>query len=228
MNVVKPRVTTKMLRHLRDRVYQISRASDNQRVLENISGPLGKALKIVEQEVDPRAIYRQFPLISSNEKTVMTQAGPIDSPMFSSLVNRSQGSRNVVFILLTLGPELENSIDSRHDILSQWVYDIVGSELIEVIADEVENRLNIITQEKQFELSRRFSPGYCDWSVDGQQTIFKALDAEKIGVTLTPKNLMIPKKSISCIMVSASKVPIKSQCLLCHHKECPFRRRKDE
>ena len=228
MVVVEPRVTKKMLKQLKDRIHLISRASENQRVLNHISNPLQSALEIVEKKVKPRVVYDIFSLLSSNEASVMTRAGSVESPMFSSMVNQSENNGHIVFMIGTIGSELEKGVDSSDDILSQWIYDIIGSELVEIIADDVENGLKKILAAHELELSHRFSPGYCDWSIEGQQIIFSALEAEKIDVKLTPQKMMIPKKSISCVMVSAKKVPVKSPCLLCSKKECPFRRRRDE
>jgi len=50
-------------------------------------------------------------------------------------------------------------------------------------------------------LYKRFSPGYRGWHVHEQRKLFLLLKPEdKIGVTLTEGDLMIPEKSTSGIM----------------------------
>ena len=97
-----------------------------------------------------------------------------------------------------------------------------------MVADEVEHRLADDLARERLEVARRFSPGYCDWSIEGQEVIFKALAADKVDVKLTSHKMMVPRKSISCVLASAEKVPVKIQCLLCAKKECPHRRRDDD
>ncbi|MFO7965232.1 MAG: vitamin B12 dependent-methionine synthase activation domain-containing protein [Desulfobacterales bacterium] len=217
-------VTKEMVNLLKDRIHETCRTPDNRRVLENMAKPIQAVLEIVETKVKPQAVYRMLPLLTSDEKKVMTSAGAIESRMFASLVNRCKNNRQIIFMIATIGDELEKGLCSKHDILSQWIYDVTGSELMEIVADEVENRIKEIAEQQQLELSLRFSPGYCDWPLKGQQVIFSGLDAKKINVRLTPHKMMIPKKSISCIMMSAESVPVKNQCLLCSKKQCPYRR----
>ena len=225
MELITLDVTQEMLKALEKKIYQKSHVKNNPQVRENIAKSLTSALKIVEENVRPRAVYRLLPILEIGKDSVMTRAGSVDSWMFSSQVNKSTGNRHIVFMVATLGPALENSVDARHDILSQWVYDLVGSEFMEIVADEVERRVEEDLAKQRLDVARRFSPGYCDWPLNGQRVVFKAVDAEKIDVKLTSHYMMMPRKSISCIMASAEKVPVKIQCLLCSKKECSHRRR---
>ena len=50
-------------------------------------------------------------------------------------------------------------------------------------------------------VTRRFSPGYGDLSLDLQKTVFELLNPEKhIGITLTDGMLMTPMKSVSAFI----------------------------
>ncbi|GAH91002.1 unnamed protein product, partial [marine sediment metagenome] len=48
--------------------------------------------------------------------------------------------------------------------------------------------------------SRRLSPGYCDWKIDQQKMVFRAMKDDSAGVRLTEECLMLPQKSISGII----------------------------
>lgn len=47
-----------------------------------------------------------------------------------------------------------------------------------------------------------YSPGYCGWHVTGQRSLFAALDADSIGVSLGQSCLMSPIKSVSGVFVA--------------------------
>ena len=48
--------------------------------------------------------------------------------------------------------------------------------------------------------TKRYAPGYGDWTLDSQGPLFALLDAPRIGITLTEDFLMIPAKSISGVI----------------------------
>jgi hypothetical protein len=50
-----------------------------------------------------------------------------------------------------------------------------------------------------------YSPGYCGWHVSGQKKLFKVLEPERIGISLTDSCLMQPSKSVSGVLVAADK-----------------------
>ncbi len=50
----------------------------------------------------------------------------------------------------------------------------------------------------------RYSPGYCGWNVSGQRALFRALQPERIGITLNASCLMTPLKSVSGVIVAGS------------------------
>ena len=73
----------------------------------------------------------------------------------------------------------------------------------------------------------RFSPGYCDWNVNQQEMIFKILNDDTAGVSLTDDCLMIPGKSVSGIIGigdAGSHVEDYNPCVTCIKEECPGRR----
>ena len=72
----------------------------------------------------------------------------------------------------------------------------------------------------------RFSPGYGDFPLEFNRRIAILLDiSKKIGVTITPNNLLIPQKSmLGLIGIGSDKR--KKSCENCVMKEdCPFRKR---
>lgn len=106
----------------------------------------------------------------------------------------------------------------------QLVFDAVESELTEMLADAVEESWRKSADTSNLQYSFRFSPGYCDMDLKQQDIIFNALNAARIGVSLTPFFIMSPGKSISSMAIIAREVPVQTACVFCPKSSCPWRR----
>jgi hypothetical protein len=76
-------------------------------------------------------------------------------------------------------------------------------------------------------LSCRISPGYGAWPLGGQRALFDLIPHERLGVTLLPSMLMVPRKSISFAMwLGADARPLAglSGCDRCRLTQCRYRR----
>ena len=105
------------------------------------------------------------------------------------------------------------------------VSDAAASEITEIAADKIDELAwQAEALKKGLEYTWRFSPGYCDWKLTGQEVIFNAVDVGPIGVSLTPSYVMKPEKSISAIALAAESIPFKAPCTFCTRKDCPWRR----
>ncbi len=47
-----------------------------------------------------------------------------------------------------------------------------------------------------------YSPGYCGWHVSGQRALFRALQPDEAGITISESCLMTPLKSVSGVLVA--------------------------
>jgi hypothetical protein len=78
-----------------------------------------------------------------------------------------------------------------------------------------------------FPVSCRISPGYGGWPLSAQRALFDLLPHERLGVSLLPSLLMVPRKSISFAMwLGADARPIAglSGCVRCRLEVCRYRR----
>ena len=126
---------------------------------------------------------------------------------------------------------LDKQIDSINEALREknlfdpFVMDAFGSVIVEKAADCLELSIRTELENNNYECSRRFSPGYCDWGLkSGQENICRFLDPGKIGVRCLATGKMIPAKSVSAVMVGAKHVPWKTPCRFCREIKCPYRR----
>jgi hypothetical protein len=136
----------------------------------------------------------------------------------------------VAIFVVTIGKYLEETafqLAKDGLILQATVLDAIGSNTVEKLADFVQNRIREIAEAQGFFISRRFSPGYCDWNIGQQRMLFYALTGNTLGIRLTGECLMIPQKSISGIIgIGPSKANVENYnpCKNCRKKDCPGRR----
>ena len=99
---------------------------------------------------------------------------------------------------------------------------------MEKLAGEIEAEIRREAAADGLVVSRRVSPGYCDWDISQQKRLFQLLDSNTAGVTLTENKLMMPRKSISGVIgigLPGKDIEKYNSCLTCTKKDCPGRRR---
>jgi hypothetical protein len=146
------------------------------------------------------------------------------------VANLLERCTQVAIFLVTIGKYLEEtSFRLAKDglVLQATVLDAIGSVAVEKVADLVQSRTRETAKAQGDVISRRFSPGYCDWNIGQQRMVFYALTGNTIGIRLTGECLMMPQKSISGIIgigPSNANVENYDPCKTCRKKDCPGRR----
>jgi hypothetical protein len=159
--------------------------------------------------------------------SVIRDSVAFESRVVAGLLERC--SKIIVF-LTTIGGELEAKVRNLAEdgsLVHAYVLDAVGSIAAEQVAGHVETLAAEMARAEGLVAGRRFSPGYCDWNITQQKSLFRLAEAHSIGVALSELNLMIPRKSVSGIIglgSSRSGVEEYDPCLDCARKDCPGRR----
>ena len=136
----------------------------------------------------------------------------------------------VAVFALTIGNHLEELVAHLAEggvIVQAAVLDAIGSGATEKVADFVQDRIGEVAHAQGLCVSRRFSPGYCDWDVSQQEMVFRAMNGDSAGVRLTEGYLMLPRKSISGIIgigTRSSNVENYNPCKTCSKQDCLGRR----
>ena len=136
----------------------------------------------------------------------------------------------VAVFILTIGDRLEETVGSLADngqIVEAYVLDAIGSSVAESLADVVQSKIGDVARAQGLCISRRFSPGYCDWDIKQQRVLFRAMDGNSLGVCLSDEYMMIPQKSISGsigIGLCDRGVESYNPCETCNKRSCPGRR----
>ena len=215
-------------------------ALDRQQVLSHIgcSDDYEPSLKLKSLINDYIENYHNFidfsySYITRNIESVQEDRATIEnsttlkSKVISQLLERCD---EVAIFVLTIGNHLEDMIAHLAEngcVLQATVLDAIGSGITEQSAVLVEDRIKKVTASRGLVISRRFSPGYCDWNVSQQEMIFKLLRGDTAGVRLTEGYLMIPRKSISGIIGIGSEnnnIETYNPCKTCPTSDCLGRR----
>lgn len=114
-----------------------------------------------------------------------------------------EGCGEAVLVAITLGERLERHMmtEEVRDMSKAYILDVCASLAVESAANSFEDSLrsSLLPQGKY--LTNRYSPGYGDLPLTVQKTLLDMLNAHRsIGLTLTPANLMVPRKSISAVL----------------------------
>ena len=207
---------------------------DNQKVLKILGydaghNPPPRIASLVDEYVDnsSQLIVPSYSYIIRDIELVYGSGAVIEgwitfgSEVVAQLLEKSE---KVAVFVLTIGSYLEGmvgqlSADGR--ILQATVLDAVGSATVEKLVDFVRDRIGAIASERGQYISRRFSPGYCDWNIEQQRMVFQAMNGDSAGVQLTGGYLMLPQKSISGIIgIGSRDVEDYNPCKTCDEHDC--------
>ncbi|MCK4236682.1 MAG: hypothetical protein KAX38_06160, partial [Candidatus Krumholzibacteria bacterium] len=135
----------------------------------------------------------------------------------------------VAFCICTIGPRLEKEVSAlseKGELLRAVVLDSVGSVSAEAAAEHVDRVIQAGASREGLKTSCRASPGYGDWDIREQASIFDLLPGDRIGVSLTGSFMMVPRKSVSfAIQIAEKPIRMRSEnsCRNCDIKDCPYR-----
>jgi hypothetical protein len=137
----------------------------------------------------------------------------------------------VAVFALTIGSYLEDLVAYLAEeglVLQATVLDAIGSGAAEELAVFVKETVRGKAAEVGRVVSRRFSPGYCDWNVSQQEAVFAALGGKTAGVRLSESSLMMPRKSVSGVIGIGRPghgIEEYNPCRTCLKEDCPGRRK---
>lgn len=173
-----------------------------------------------------------FRIIQPEECTISKTEITVGELTFNSgkiITPRLRKAETLAFFVTSAGDTLEQkskALMSGDDPLEGYIYDTIGSEIAEAAADWLEERLQEIIEPRQWKMTNRYSPGYCEWKTDEQHKLFSLLPDNFCGITLTDSALMLPIKSVSGVIGLGKNVKKQDyQCSLCELENCYKRKR---
>jgi hypothetical protein len=189
---------------------------------------LDEALLFAERLPDIRAAYRIVDRIEMKNKGTSLIAGGVELHIGQLIKKEIRNSERIAFFICTAGEQISSkskSLLKGDDPVLGYVYDVMGSFITEAASDKMQQMLAGELAGSGQKMTNRYSPGYCQWPVSGQQVLFSLFDGKTGGVSLTPSSLMIPVKSISGLIGIGQQVSHREyQCDLCEMKNCVYRK----
>lgn len=128
-----------------------------------------------------------------------------------SIAEHLLGAQKSVVMVATLGVAMDQLIARTQykDMTKTVVLDSIAAALIETVCNRAESE--ILSQEELSDYSSnfRFSPGYGDLPMELQPQFLAVLDAtRKLGLTCTPTNILIPRKSVTAVFGLFENAPL--------------------
>lgn len=140
-------------------------------------------------------------------------------------------------VVCTIGPALEERVAKLSDdgqATRAMVLDAIGSSAAEEVADRSNQILCGRAADAERSVGRRRSPGYGRWDVSEQRALLAFVEPDDIGVSLSERCMMVPRKSVSYVaQLLAAGTPDASRrdederrgdrCSRCNMTDCPYR-----
>ena len=137
----------------------------------------------------------------------------------TSMQRHMRGARKVGVLAVTLFRSVERELKrlSLTDRLGQVLFDAAATTMVERAADAAEATLVGMAAREGLYTNFRFSPGYGDMPMQTQHVLLDALDARRLGITLSPTLLMTPTKSVTAVvgMFDAPQPSTHASCADC-------------
>lgn len=189
---------------------------------------IGEILNETQAFADIKAQYSVFHDIKFISDTRSVEINNTSFEVKNIVYTQIKKSGSIAIFLCTAGHEI--GIRSRkamqeRDLLRGYVYDVVGSEIVEAAADLMQNELGKEALLSGMKITNRYSPGYCGWDVAEQHRLFHLVPDNYCGIKLTPSALMNPVKSVSGFIGIGRYVKSNPYtCNICDMKNCIYRR----
>ena len=199
---------------------------------ETISELIGKLLKVTESICRIKAEYGVFPVEKFDDPEKSIRINGLVFDVKKIVYGQIKKAERIAVFLCTAGPEI--GIRSRAamkdgDLLTGYVYDMIGSEVVEAAVDLMQESLQKAMAAEGKKITNRYSPGYCGWDVAEQHKLFQLMPDNYCGIKLNDSALMNPEKSVSGFIGLGEHVRYNPYtCRLCDMKDCIYRRLKDK
>jgi hypothetical protein len=211
-----------------ENIIGFNEGDDRQFVTDLIGELLNDANKICTI----KAQVRIFDNIHFNRETTSVEINNMIFHIKKIVFSQLKKSEAIAIFLCTAGDEIgrkSRQAMQERDLLRGYIYDVIGSEIVEAAADMMQGELEKSVALSSRKLTNRYSPGYCGWDVAEQNKLFSLIPDNYCGIRLTPSSLMDPVKSISGFIGIGEHVKSNPYtCKMCEIKDCTYRRIREK
>lgn len=206
---------------------------------DNLKETIYECINLTRSKINPRYILRVCPIERIIKDEDIGDTKYLVKLTDTNIVLNSKDIYNMlkecsecIVMAATLGVNIEREIKkySYTDLTKGIIIDSCATTAIEGFCDFIENTYrDDLIRDKRY-ITTRYSPGYGDLSIDTNRELINLLGAQnKIGLTITENNIMIPRKSVIAVMgiSGANKIDKKKSCLSCNnYNYCKYRKKE--
>lgn len=187
-----------------------------QQMTDELKSRIVAGISLAERICDPRWVWRAFeveellPAVRLAGASLVLEGGAITGFL--------AGARQVALLACTLGASADRELRrlGLADPLGQLVFDAACTDLVEWGADRACEEIAAYADTLGLKAGERFSPGYADLALDVQSEFLDVLQAPKrLGLTASEANLLVPTKSVTCIVGLYPAAPARGRHLGC-------------
>ena len=188
--------------------------------------------KILEEAgnlVRPILIWKEAEISGAGTDELYLKEGPV---LKSKLLAKVAGTADQLILYgMTIGDELERRITEYNQegkMLEAFTLDTAGSVFLAKSTVSFIHKLGENYKRRGMALTFPMGPGHSYWEdLEDLGRIINYIDGEKIGISLTTSNLMMPRKSLAFVMGAGQTLPDfegKTHCDFCSIKKtCKMR-----
>lgn len=163
---------------------------------------LETAFKNAETKIHPQGVYRTDRIKEKSNETITINS---TSTAFRgrSITKLLSPCFAAILMAVTIGMELEELIHketSAGNLEKALALDAIGSEAAESAAESLNNHLISLARQEKLLLTKRYSPGYGDLTLDNQIQFFRTLCLGDIGISIEKNFLLTPRKTITAVI----------------------------
>lgn len=197
------------------------------RIPSHFAEMIDSVLTELPKRCEIRGGYRILDIKKPSERSNGVVVGGKFFKTQTIVTSQLRKSEKAILFVCTIGPELETwsrQMLREGDSVEGHIIDTVASAAVENATDVLHDYIGERMLEQGLQITNRYSPGYCNWSVSEQHLLFSFLPQRFCGITLTDSALMVPMKSVSGIIGAGVGVKyVEYFCDTCGMKDCTYR-----
>jgi hypothetical protein len=160
--------------------------------------------------------------LSANGRHILIERTELE--LGKTIARELRNASSVAFFICTAGEGISRRSQDLlmgDDPVWGYVFDLLGSMIVESAADQLQSEIKRMALSEGLQITNRYSPGYCKWSVADQHKLFSFFPPNCCGIKLTASSLMHPIKSVSGIIGIGTEVSFREYtCTLCNQAGC--------
>ncbi len=196
----------------------------------HFSGMIDESIEQLSKRCEIRAGYRILDAARPDGRVDGLVVGGTFFKLDKIVTGQIKKSTQAALFVATIGPEMEEwsrRLLKGEDPALGYIGDVAASTAAEAVTNTLHDHIRDKMQSLGLNITNRYSPGYCNWSVAEQHLLFSLLPEDFCGVTLSDSALMHPIKSVSGIIGIGPDVKWKDYiCDRCGVKDCTYRAKR--